>query len=170
MHGVVVEEHFNDLVLGTHGRGFWILDDITPLQQLTPEILDSDVHLFDLRSTYRFQPIEPPVAQRGDPSVGDNPPYGASINYYLGTEGASDVTIRISDENGQTIRTLNGSGGSRNQPGLVGPQVRPDRRAQTANQTPHRTVGRAGPGRLEADPRRGSRVVPPSWRLPATTP
>ena len=110
VHGVVVEEHFNDLVLGTHGRGFWILDDITPLQQLTPEILESDVHLFDLRSTYRFQPIEPPVAQRGDPSVGDNPPYGASINYYLGTDGASDVTISIVDEEGQTIRSLNGSG------------------------------------------------------------
>ena len=109
VHGVVVQEHFNDLVVGTHGRGFWILDDITPLQQLTPEILESDVHLFGLRSTYRFQPIEPPVAQRGDPSVGDNPPYGASINYYLGTEGATEVTIRIVDEEGQTIRILEGS-------------------------------------------------------------
>ena len=109
VHGVVVQEHFNDLVVGTHGRGFWILDDVTPLQQLTPEVLESDVHLFDLRPVYRFQPIEPPVAQRGDPSVGDNPPYGASINYYLQTEGAAEVTISIVDDEGQTIRALDGS-------------------------------------------------------------
>ena len=109
VHGVVVQEHFNDLVVGTHGRGFWILDDITPLQQLTPEVLESDVHLFDLRPAYRFQPIEPPVAQRGDPSVGDNPPYGASINYYLQAEGAAEVTIGIVDDEGQTIRILDGS-------------------------------------------------------------
>ena len=72
-------------------------------------MLESDVHLFDLRPVYRFQPIEPPVAQRGDPSVGDNPPYGASINYYLQTEGAAEVTITIVDDEGQTIRALDGS-------------------------------------------------------------
>ena len=109
VHGVVVQEHFNDLVVGTHGRGFWILDDITPLQQLTPEVLESDAHLFDLRPAYRFHTIEPPVVQQGDPSVGDNPPYGASVNYYLKTEGAAEVTISIVDELGQTIRTLDGS-------------------------------------------------------------
>ena len=109
VHGVVVQEHFNDLVVGTHGRGFWILDDITPLQQLTPEVLESNVHLFNLRPAYRFHTIEPPVVQQGDPSVGENPPYGASINYYLKTEGAAEVTISIVDEKGQTIRTLDGS-------------------------------------------------------------
>jgi hypothetical protein len=109
VHGVVVQEHFNDLVVGTYGRGFWILDDITPLQQLTSEVLESNVHLFDIRPAYRFQPIEPPVVQQGDPSVGENPPYGASINYYLKTEGAVEVTISILDDRGQTIRTLDGS-------------------------------------------------------------
>ena len=109
VHGVVVQEHFNDLVVGTYGRGFWILDDITPLQQLSSEVLESDVHLFTLRPAYRFQTIEGPVVQQGDPSVGDNPPYGASINYYLKATETEQVKIKILDEKGQTIRTLDGT-------------------------------------------------------------
>ncbi len=54
VHWLVVQEHFNDLVVGTYGRGFWILDDITPIQQLNQEIVDSDVHLFEPRAAYRF--------------------------------------------------------------------------------------------------------------------
>ena len=46
VHDVVVQEHFNDLVIATYGRGFWIMDDITPFQQLTDEVLASDAHLF----------------------------------------------------------------------------------------------------------------------------
>jgi photosystem II stability/assembly factor-like uncharacterized protein len=103
VHGMVVQEHFDDLVVGTFGRGFWILDDITPLQQLTPEVLDSEVHLFRPRQAYRFQNVESP---EDDPSVGENPPYGASINYFLRTAGASKGTVRITDEKGQTIRSL----------------------------------------------------------------
>ena len=53
--GIVVQEHFNDLVIATYGRGFWILDDITPLRALTPEVLDADAHLFAPRPAYRFR-------------------------------------------------------------------------------------------------------------------
>ena len=49
---LTVQPHFNDLVVGTYGRGHWILDDITPIQQLTDEVLASDVHLFDPRPAY----------------------------------------------------------------------------------------------------------------------
>ena len=45
--GIVVQEHFNDLVISTYGRGFWILDDITPLREMTPQVLAADAHLFD---------------------------------------------------------------------------------------------------------------------------
>jgi hypothetical protein len=111
VHGLVVQENFNDLVVGTHGRGFWILDDITPLQKLTPEVLESDVYLFPPRPAYRFHssPSQAPEVQRGDPSVGENPPYGASINYYLKANETAQVKISIFDERGQKIRTLNGS-------------------------------------------------------------
>ena len=68
--GIVVQEHFNDLVISTYGRGFYILDDITPLQQLTPQVLASDVHLFPLRAAYRFRPITAPSSSYDDPHVG----------------------------------------------------------------------------------------------------
>jgi hypothetical protein len=109
VHSIVVQEHFNDLVIATHGRGFWILDDITPLQQLTPEVSRSDIFFFPPRPAYRFHPVTPPRIQRGDPCIGENPPYGASINYYLKTDQSAQVKISILDENGQTIRTLDGS-------------------------------------------------------------
>jgi photosystem II stability/assembly factor-like uncharacterized protein len=109
VHWMVVQEHFNDLVVGTHGRGFWILDDITPVQQLTPEILETEAHLFPPRAAYRFHYKQPPEMQWNDPCVGENPPYGASINYFLKTEEKEEVKISILDETGQTIRTLKGS-------------------------------------------------------------
>ena len=109
VHWLVIQEHFNDLVVGTHGRGFWILDDITPLQQLTPEVLNTDVHLLSPRPAYRFHSIQAPEYQRGDPSLGKNPPYGASINYYLKSAETAPVRITILDDQDQTVRTLNGT-------------------------------------------------------------
>ena len=81
--GIVVQEHFNDLVISTYGRGFFILDDVSPLQQLTPQVMASDMHLFPPRAAYRFRPITAPSTTYDDPTVGENPKYGASINYYF---------------------------------------------------------------------------------------
>jgi photosystem II stability/assembly factor-like uncharacterized protein len=106
VHWLVVQEHFNDLVIGTYGRGFWILDDITPVQQLTQEIVDSDVHLFEPRQAYRFLMKAGPMEVHDDPSQGDNPPYGASIHYYLKSQPDADVTITILDEQGGLVETL----------------------------------------------------------------
>ena len=108
VYGIVVQEHFNDLVIGTYGRGFWILDDITPLQQLTPQVVASDAHLFSPRAAYRFRDITPMSAQGYEPSAGENPPYGASINYYLQAASAEAVTITILDGQGAVVRTLAG--------------------------------------------------------------
>jgi hypothetical protein len=56
--------------MGSRGeRGFWILDDLTPLQQLTPQVAASDVHLFVPRAAYRFREITIPYTQPTDPSV-----------------------------------------------------------------------------------------------------
>jgi photosystem II stability/assembly factor-like uncharacterized protein len=108
VYGITVQEHFNDLVIGTYGRGFWIMDDITPLQQLTPEVLASSAHLFAPRPAYRFRPITAPSSPYDDPTIGENPQYGASINYYL-REG-SPVKIAIRDPKGEVVRTLTSSG------------------------------------------------------------
>jgi photosystem II stability/assembly factor-like uncharacterized protein len=109
MYWIVVQEHFNDLVVGTYGRGFWILDDVTPLQQLTTEVATSGAHLFEPRDAYRFRPITVPMAMFDDPSAGEDPPYGASLNYWLDTTVEGDVKLRISSTAGDVVRTLDGS-------------------------------------------------------------
>ena len=117
--GLVVQERFNDLVVGTYGRGFWILDDLSPLQQATADVTASASHLFAPRDAYRFRPITPPSVPYSDPTEGRDPEYGASINYWLG-EGASMAEgdgaatapprIEIVDESGDVVRTLRGTG------------------------------------------------------------
>ena len=104
--GIVVQPQFNDLVISTYGRGFFILDDVTPLQQLTPQVLASDAHLFPPRAAYRFRSITAPSTTYDDPTVGENPKYGASINYYLKAAPAGTATVTILDAKNQVVRTL----------------------------------------------------------------
>jgi len=106
---MVVQEHFNDLVVGTYGRGFWILDDLTPIQQMSDTVRNSNAYLFPPRPTYRFRPGTVPVTISDDPAAGQNPPYGAAISYYLKSAPSGDVKVLILDANGQTVRTINGT-------------------------------------------------------------
>ena len=112
VYWMVIQEHFNDLVVGTYGRGFWILDDLTPIQQITESMRATNApgaHLFPPRPTYRFRPSTVPVTMSDDPTAGQNPPYGAAINYYLKAAPSDDVKIRIEDSKGQTVRTITGT-------------------------------------------------------------
>ena len=101
-----VQKHFNDLVVGTYGRGFWILDDISPIQQMTDDVVASAVHLFDPRPAYRFLPRESRNSQPGDPAAGENPDYGATLNFFLGDVPQGQVTVEIETEGGAPVRTL----------------------------------------------------------------
>jgi photosystem II stability/assembly factor-like uncharacterized protein len=112
VYGIAVQEHFNDLVVGTYGRGFWILDDLGPLQQLTPELAAREVHLFTPRAAYRFKPVEPPETPSADPVAGQNPPYGASINYWLRSAATEDPVLTILDAAGTPVRELRGGRGA----------------------------------------------------------
>jgi hypothetical protein len=103
MRDIVV--HRDDLVVGTHGRSFWILDNVTPLRQLSAEIQAAEAHLFKPAPTYRYRrsantdtPIPP------DEPMGENPPDGAMIDYYLSRDSSSPVTIEILDASGSLIR------------------------------------------------------------------
>lgn len=107
--GIVVQQHFNDLVISTYGRGFWILDDITPLQQLTDSVLAKGAHLFTPRAAYRFRPITAPSTTYDDPTVGSDPEYGAAINYFLGAPAKAPPVVQILDAGGQVIRSITGS-------------------------------------------------------------
>jgi len=109
VYWLVVQEHFNDLVIATYGRGFWILDDLAPLQQINSSVRDSYAHLFTPRPAYRFRNAAVPVSVDSDPTAGQNPAYGASISYYLKAAPSGDVKLRIEDAKGQTVRTLTGT-------------------------------------------------------------
>ena len=107
VYWIALQEHFNDLVIATYGRGFWIFDDLGPLQQLTPQVMNAEAHLFAPRAAYRLRTITQDASAANDPTVGQNPEYGASINYYLRTPPSGDVTVSILDGQNQVVRTLN---------------------------------------------------------------
>ena len=93
----------SDLVVSTDGRGFWILDDISPFRQITGDLSRANVFLFRPATAWRTQPVQPidTSAHRDEPS-GSNPPDGVGISYLVGPGGASDpVTVEI-------IETLTG--------------------------------------------------------------
>ncbi len=126
VYWIAVQERFRDLALATYGRGFWILDDLTPLEQMTPEISASNAHLFAPRDVYRFRPIAEPAAVSYDPTAGHNPPYGAPINFYLKSKLAEKerMHVTIGDANGKTVREFEcraATEGARRPPGPGGP-------------------------------------------------
>ena len=105
VYWLTVQETFDDLVVGTYGRGFYILDDISPLRVLDGVSGAGEVALLDTRTAYRFNQIQTIKAERSH-VTGQNPPYGADINFYV-PEGASGRgEIRITGPDGDTIRTL----------------------------------------------------------------
>ncbi len=113
VYWLTIQDHFSDLVVATYGRGFYILDDITPLRQYNEHVADQGVELFDLRDAYRYQSVRPIKTAGnfgGSSSMADgqNPDYGAFINYYLKDTVQGGVTIEILDRKNQVIRTLKG--------------------------------------------------------------
>jgi len=108
VYWLTVQERFHDLAVATYGRGFWILDDITALEQLTPEVSAAKAHLFAPRDAYRFKEVAQPAAVEYDPTTGKNPPYGASIDFYLKANlGEKDVAkLTITDAGGKKVREI----------------------------------------------------------------
>jgi photosystem II stability/assembly factor-like uncharacterized protein len=97
--------HQDDIVVGTHGRSFWILDNITPLRQIDAKLAASDAYLFAPPLTYRVRrnnntdtPLPP------EEPAGQNPPDGAMIDYVLKSDATGPVAIEISDEAGKPVR------------------------------------------------------------------
>lgn len=113
---VVVHPRDNDLVLATHGRSAWILDDATPIQNLA-QALGKDAVLFPPRRATRWflwnrnQSGYAGQHWLGDRTFyGENPPYGAILDYYLRADGANEekVKLTIRDDAGRVVRTLEG--------------------------------------------------------------
>ena len=116
LHWITIQEEFNDLVVATYGRGFFILDDVTPLRQLTPEALNANTHLFTPRPTYRLRNITEPMMMPDDATEGVNPPDGAPLTFLLKTAPPKDpkapkdakapVRIVVKDAAGQPVRAI----------------------------------------------------------------
>jgi hypothetical protein len=104
----------SDLIVGTHGRSIYVLDDASALSQLTPQVVQSAYHLFDVR------PAKPRLFLPNEGLWGDrmfrtpNPPMGARITYWIREYSREEVSFAIEDSRGNLVRKLTGP----NQPGL----------------------------------------------------
>jgi hypothetical protein len=97
--------HKDDIVVGTHGRSFWILDDITPLRQINAEVAAPPAFLFQPETAYRVQrDVNTDTPLPPEEPVGQNPPDGAIINYYLKSDADGPVVIEIRTLAGRLIR------------------------------------------------------------------
>lgn len=108
VHDILVHPRDNDLILGTHGRSIWIFDDVSFLQELTPDKLANPAHLFTVRPALRYA-TKPTRYGIGDKVYrGPNPPYGALITYYLNEKPDKKVAVKLEilDKTGKVIRTV----------------------------------------------------------------
>lgn len=97
--------HGDDLIVATHGRSFWILDDITPLRQLNAEVAKESVHLFAPQTAIRFRwNRNPDTPLPPEFPAGKNPPDGAILDYVLASSAQNPVTLEILDEQGHLVR------------------------------------------------------------------
>ncbi len=87
--------HGNDLIVATHGRSFWAIDDITPLRQASAAVADEPLHLFTPQAAMRIHEANTYSVPAG--VTADNPPNGAVINYNVGANADGDVTVEILD-------------------------------------------------------------------------
>jgi photosystem II stability/assembly factor-like uncharacterized protein len=97
--------HDNDLIVATHGRSFWILDDISPLRQIDAAVLKADAHLFNPALAYRVRrdtntdtPLPP------DEPAGQNPPDKVVLDYYFATPARGEVAVEILDSKNLIVR------------------------------------------------------------------
>jgi hypothetical protein len=116
---LAVHPRENDLILATHGRSIWLIDDIAPLEQLSSQVLAADLHLFDIRPAVAWR-IYDNRRDHGGPGhkfyIAENPPYGSLITYYLSAKPGDNEQVMISVEDAQSkkIREFEGT----KEPGL----------------------------------------------------
>jgi photosystem II stability/assembly factor-like uncharacterized protein len=121
IHDLVIKD--DDLVVATHGRSFWILDNLTPLRQMTGQSYQADATLYQPQTALRLH-----YATEFDKRqpVGDNPPPGAMIDYYFKTAPKDEVTLDIVDSQGKVVRHLS----SKEEKKAEQPPEWPDRQAR----------------------------------------
>ena len=105
---LTVQEEFGDLVISTYGRGFWILDDLSPLRQLSESVLASDFYLFKPRPVYRYR-RNGGYSEAGLGKYYQDLPEGAILDYFIHGKVPGEVKITILDENQKPVKSFTGS-------------------------------------------------------------
>ena len=106
---IAIHPRDNDIIVATHGRGIYILDDAAPLQQIATA-MKSDAYLFPIRPAIRWAGGGGSFRQNERDWIAPNPTPGAWINVYLRTAPSGPVTITIADKAGKTVRTIRARG------------------------------------------------------------
>jgi photosystem II stability/assembly factor-like uncharacterized protein len=97
--------HDDDLIVATHGRSFWILDDISPLRQIDQSITSADAFLFKSAAAYRVKrSTNPDTPIPPDEPSGENPPDGATIDYFLSSSAHGPVILEVLNARGDVVR------------------------------------------------------------------
>ncbi len=102
---LVIHPRDADVIAGTHGRSIWVADDITALQQFTPEVAAKDVHLFDSRPAVQWLDISRGGSRGMFYFQGENPPAGTAIHFYLKYEPQGEIELMLSNRDGTLERT-----------------------------------------------------------------
>jgi len=100
---IAIHPNENDLIIGTHGRGVWIMDDILPLQEMTPDVFQADMHFFSVRKTTQFYLRQARETFAKLAFAGKNPQYGAYLTTYFKEKPSANPHIVIEDEAGLQI-------------------------------------------------------------------
>ncbi len=163
VHDLYIHPRDYDLIAGTHGRGAWIVDNITPLQELVPEVKEKEAHLFSVKPAIQWARIYEWTWVTDKRFFKPNPATGSNIFYYLKSDVPEDVEIQIVDINGTVIRDLRGS----NKAGLHrvswnfrhNPPQKKAGEAETAQSRYRRQSQMAGPGEYLVRLKIGERVL-----------
>jgi photosystem II stability/assembly factor-like uncharacterized protein len=101
------EIYNNDLIVATHGRGFWVVDDISPLRQINATVLAADAHLFKPADVmYEAQGGDNGTPLQKDEPQASNPGVGVAIDYYLKSNASGNVSIEVVDASGAIVATF----------------------------------------------------------------
>ena len=105
VYWISLQEHFDDMVIGTYGRGIFILDDISPFRELSVANKEK-ITFLPVQDAYRFQTIQSMKNDGTSLIRGQNPAYGANLDFFLPDTNAKEVTVKIQDMNGNEVRKI----------------------------------------------------------------
>ena len=105
VYWISLQEHFDDMVIGTYGRGIFILDDISPFRELSG-VNKEKVNFMPVQDAYRFQTIQSMKNDGTSLIRGQNPAYGANLDFFLPDTNVKEVTLKIQDMNGNEVRKI----------------------------------------------------------------